>query len=180
MRHRRRRDRWRRPAGCWAAYRLARAGARVALVDGSHPREKPCGGGVTGRALALVADAIDAARLPSCRIRSARFTDSPGRRSVTIPLDDDALVVASRAEFDGMLLAAARQAGATIVSSRALDVTRDAQGFLVHTAAGRVAARLLIGADGANSLVRRRLARPFARADLSIATGILRARRDER
>ena len=159
------------PAGCWAAGCLAGAGARVALVDGSHPREKPCGGGVTGRALALVSDAIDAPRLPCCRIRSARFADSLRGRSVAIPLDDDALVVASRAEFDGRLLAAARQAGATIVSSRALDVTRNARGFLIHTSAGAVVSRLVIGADGANSLVRRRLARPFARADLSIATG---------
>src|ERR1700736_3720862 len=87
------------PAGCCAAYHLARAGARVAIIDGSHPREKSCGGGVTGRALALVAGAIDVAALPSCRIQSARFTDSPGRRSVTIPLERDALVVASRAEF---------------------------------------------------------------------------------
>jgi geranylgeranyl reductase family protein len=159
------------PAGSWAAYRLACAGARVALIDGSHPREKPCGGGVTGRALSLVADAIDTARLPSCRIRSARFADATGGRSVAVPLDDDALVVASRADFDGMLLAAARQAGAELIALRALDVTQDRGGFLIHTATRRIAARLLIGADGANSLVRRRLARPFARADLSIATG---------
>ena len=159
------------PAGCCAAYHLARAGARVTIIDGSHPREKSCGGGVTGRALALVAGAIDVAALPCRRIQSARFTDSPGRRSVTIPLDRDALVVASRAEFDGRLLTAARQAGAQFVASRALDVARHAQGFVIHTGEGRVAARLLIGADGANSLVRRRLASPFARADLSIATG---------
>ena len=49
------------PAGCRAAWRLARAGARVAMLDGSHPREKPCGGGVTGRALEMVRDAIDCA-----------------------------------------------------------------------------------------------------------------------
>ena len=41
------------PAGAIAARELACAGARVALLDGSHPREKPCGGGVTGRALAV-------------------------------------------------------------------------------------------------------------------------------
>ena len=159
------------PAGCWAAYRLARAGARVALIDGSHPREKPCGGGVTGRALTLVSGAIDVRRLPCCTIRSARVADSLHDRSVAVPLDGDALVVASRAEFDGSLLAAAIEAGATLVSSRALDVTRRAQGFLVRTIAGPVESRLVIGADGANSLVRRRLARPFVRADLSIATG---------
>ena len=159
------------PAGSLAAFRLARAGARVALIDGSHPREKPCGGGVTGRALALVADVVDAAGLPSCRIRSARFVDTPTGRSVAVPLEGDALIVASRAEFDGRLLDAARQAGADLVAARAQDVTRDSGTFVVRTSAGRVTAPLLIGADGVNSLVRRRLARPFARAELSIATG---------
>ena len=160
------------PAGSRAAFCLARAGARVALIDGSHPREKPCGGGVTGRALALVADSVDVARLPSRRIRTARFVDASLGRSVAVPLDGDALVVASRAEFDGLLLDAARQAGAQFVASRVLDVTRSPDGFVVDAGPRhRVAARRLIGADGANSLVRRRLARPFARAELSIATG---------
>ena len=44
------------PAGSVAARDLARAGARVALVDGSHPREKACGGGVTGRTRVVVKD----------------------------------------------------------------------------------------------------------------------------
>jgi geranylgeranyl reductase family protein len=159
------------PAGSLAAFRLARAGARVALIDGSHPREKPCGGGVTGRALALVTNVVEAARLPSCRIHSARFVDTPTGRSVSVPLAGDALIVASRAEFDGRLLDAARRAGADLVEARALDVTRTSGAFVVRTGAGAVTAPLLIGADGANSLVRRRLARPFARAELSIATG---------
>ena len=162
------------PASSWAAFRLARAGIRVVLVDGSHPREKPCGGGVTGRALALVDGAINAAQLPSRRITAARFVDttSDGRpQSIAVPLDDDALVVASRMEFDGLLLAAACQAGAELIRARALDVTSTAGGFVVHTGESRIAAQRLIGADGANSLVRRRLARPFPRADLSIATG---------
>ena len=49
------------PAGAWAAYTLARGGARVTLVDRSHPREKPCGGGVTGRAMALAGVGLPAA-----------------------------------------------------------------------------------------------------------------------
>ena len=61
------------PAGCWTARTLAARGARVALVDGSHPREKPCGGGVTGRALALVSDAVDLSAIPRTVIRSARL-----------------------------------------------------------------------------------------------------------
>ena len=39
------------PAGALAAGRLARDGARVTVFDASHPREKPCGGGLTAKAL---------------------------------------------------------------------------------------------------------------------------------
>ena len=53
-------------------------GARVTLFDPSHPREKPCGGGVTGRALALVAGAIDTSRLPSVASSRARASPTPG------------------------------------------------------------------------------------------------------
>src|SRR5260370_38629725 len=43
------------PAGSTAAFRLARAGASVLLVDrATFPRDKPCGGGVTGRAARLL------------------------------------------------------------------------------------------------------------------------------
>src|SRR3954469_21884051 len=41
------------PAGSTTAIRLADAGARVLLVDkATFPRDKPCGGGITTRALA--------------------------------------------------------------------------------------------------------------------------------
>ena len=76
------------PAGARAAYVLARRGARVTVFDGSRPREKPCGGGVTGRALALVRDQIDTRHLPHTVIRSVRFTQGSGvpiRRSPAHP-----------------------------------------------------------------------------------------------
>ena len=39
------------PSGSTTAYHLAKAGARVLLLDRAEfPREKPCGGGVTARA----------------------------------------------------------------------------------------------------------------------------------
>jgi len=159
------------PAGCWAARTLATRGARVALVDGSHPREKPCGGGVTGRALALVSGAIERAALPRCHIHAARFVDTHRHASVSVPLEQGDLDVASRTDFDSALFAAATAAGVRAVRARAADVTRDGAAFVVHTTAGPLCAPRLIGADGANSLVRRRLAQPFTRADLSIATG---------
>jgi geranylgeranyl reductase family protein len=167
------------PAGAWAAYTLARRGARVTIFDPSHPREKPCGGGVTGRALALVADAIDGGRFPYSVIRSARFLDSRSGGEVTIELEPDrvganghaSLIVASRAVFDAALLEAARHAGARVACSRVTNVTVDANGVRIDTTDGTHRAGVVIGADGANSLVRRRVVRPFPRRQLSIATG---------
>ncbi len=163
------------PAGARAAYVLARAGARVTLFDPSHPREKPCGGGVTGRALALVADAIPASEWPATVIRSARFIDSTRGRSAVVPLPDhvdrDALRVGSRTSFDAALLDAAERAGARLDRSRVLDVSIDRDGVSLETSDGPRRAAFVIGADGANSLVRRRVSQAFRRDQLSIATG---------
>jgi geranylgeranyl reductase family protein len=160
------------PAGSWAAYCLASRGARVTIFDPSHPREKPCGGGVTGRALQLVAAAVPAATLAATRVERARFVDSAAGVSTAVPLQSKALVVASRASFDGRLLDAAQRAGARLVRSRVNGVSPDGNGFRIAAADGAaVRASFLIGADGANSFVRRQVAQPFSRRQLSIATG---------
>lgn len=125
------------PAGAWAAKLLAERGARVLLLDPSHPREKPCGGGVTGRALALVRNSMVLEALPSVAVRRARFLDSRARTAASVAFDDDAtLVVVSRAEFDGRLLAAAGEAGADPVSARVTELTTTGRGFRLTTAEG--------------------------------------------
>jgi geranylgeranyl reductase family protein len=159
------------PGGAWTACCLARRGANVLLIDPSHPREKPCGGGITARALALVAGAFDGRHLPSVTIQSARFAASSTSASADVPLDDESLVVASRTEFDGLLLDAAQRGGVKVLQSRATDVRATRDGFEIDTTAGRWRARVLVGSDGANSLVRRRMTGQFRRDQLSIATG---------
>jgi geranylgeranyl reductase family protein len=160
------------PAGAWTAYRLARAGAQVTIFDGSHPREKPCGGGVTGRALSIVQDAVDLTALAPARIRRARFTSDTS--DSIVELEAGALAVSGRAAFDAALLEAAQRAGVRLSAARVVDVAATRSAWRLTTGSGdgqRHTFDFVIGADGANSLVRRRLASPFRRDQLSIATG---------
>src|SRR6187402_1070625 len=115
------------PAGCIAARDLARGGARVAVLDGSHPREKPCGGGVTGRALELVPMEV-----PGRMVRRVRF--EAGGRATAVELPDRYLEVFSRATFDAALLRAAADAGAVMHSTRATALERDGRGWILRVA----------------------------------------------
>src|SRR5438128_8332341 len=109
------------PAGAMAAIRLARAGASVQLFDASHPREKPCGGGVTGRALALLADVVDVETLPAVVVKSATVEAQENGSRTPFPARVDlidrgiaresSLVVLSRAVFDAALVKAAVGSG---------------------------------------------------------------------
>ena len=163
------------PAGAWTAYRLARQGARVAIVDGSHPREKPCGGGVTARALELIADSHlfpGAARDDGDKtlaVRAAVFEQED--HATTVPLPDGALAIVSRATFDRALLDAALNAGAELVPERVVDAGTSADGAWFRTTRHRLTSAWIVGADGAAGLVRRRVWRPFRRDQISIATG---------
>jgi len=159
------------PAGAWTAYELARRGVNVTLFDASHPREKPCGGGVTGRALALVGDAIRADDLGATAIRRARFVSRGRVDEPVVALSHQALVVVDRATFDASLVRAAERAGARLCTERVVDVSADARGARITTRRSAYAADFLVGADGATSLVRRRVSTPLERAQLSIATG---------
>ncbi len=143
------------PAGALLSYHLARGGASATVFDASHPREKPCGGGVTGKALALLPPAPASDPLPARWVSSCRFDSGEGDR-VDVALERPVAVCARR-ELDAWLLRRATSAGALHVAERVTAV--DATGRVVTSAGRSEAFDLIVGADGAGSLVRRTFAR---------------------
>jgi flavin-dependent dehydrogenase len=155
------------PAGALLAWRLVREGAAATVFDASHPREKPCGGGVTGKALALLPPAPPGDPLPAHWVSTCRFESGEGH-GVDVGLPR-AVAVASRRDLDGWLLRQAVAAGARHVPQRVLEV--DASGGIRTAAGGRSAFDVIVGADGAGSLVRRTLLSPTPRERLAMAGG---------
>ncbi|WP_431904282.1 geranylgeranyl reductase family protein [Micromonospora carbonacea] len=145
------------PAGAAAALAARRAGARVLLLDrADFPRDKACGDGVAAHALDVlarlgVAGAVDGyAPLPRIRLVG------PGGDAVARALPRPAYTV-PREVFDARLVAAAVAAGAEL-RRHAVRRVEQRGGRVVLD--GEIAARAVVGADGAASVVRRALGHP--------------------
>src|SRR4249919_2318816 len=105
------------PAGATAARALARAGVPVRLLDRSEfPRNKPCGGAISLRALTRF-PYLEAAleRIPTHYL-SRLHLEGPGGESTLIESDGPAVVMIRRYEFDALLVQLAGEAGVELVS----------------------------------------------------------------
>jgi len=155
------------PAGALLAWHLAHDGATVTVFDDSHPREKPCGGGLTGRALALLPPAPADDPLPAREIGECQLQSADGA-TVEVELTRP-VAIAARRHFDAWLLRRAVSVGARHVAEHVVEV--DAAGGLRTSGGARLAADVVVGADGANSLVRRTLLEPVPAERRMMAVG---------
>ncbi len=152
------------PAGTTAAIAARRAdpSARVLVLDAADfPRDKVCGDGVAPHALdVLTGLGVDAAGLTAgTRPVTALRLVSPGgvlaSRSFTRPA-----AVIPRTLLDARLLQVARNAGAVFERRRVRTLVQQDATVLVD---GVLRARTVIGADGAESVVRRQCGAGSAR-----------------
>ena len=139
------------PAGSLTAYRLARAHARVLLIDKQRfPRDKPCGGGLTMRAVKELPFSVDpvvedVVTRVECRLRYGRSFE---RGSRTLCL------MTQRRRLDTFLVERAAEAGAEFRDGVRVEVESERR---IRVEGNLVAVRALVGADGANGTTARAL-----------------------
>ena len=139
---------------------------RSRLFDASHPREKPCGGGVTGKALALLPPAPADDPLP------ARYAS---RLPLRVGIGRGRGRVASHGRWPWPRVASSTR-GCSAARPRPVRTTWPSAWWKSMRRAGSARAPgrdecfdLIVGADGAGSLVRRSV--PRADADCASAHG---------
>ncbi len=142
------------PAGSIAAYYLARDNFQVALLEKKrHPRPKPCGGGLQEKARRLIPFSINAIveRVVTGMVFQLGLGDRFVRR-YTGPIAYNL----SREPLDHFLIRQAVREGASVFEGEGLRYLEPKDGYVsLFTEHNRYLARVVIGADGAASVVRR-------------------------
>lgn len=148
------------PAGSAAAIRMANLGPKVAsrtliLEKCVFPRTKLCAGGVTQHADDLLHSLGVQIETPSFPVHAIRFVFEELNFTLRWP---KAFRVVRREEFDTALARKAQSLGIELHEGEGVsDFVKDESGVTVTTGRSEYRARVVIGADGANSIVRRKL-----------------------
>jgi len=142
------------PAGSATAIHLARGGVRVLLADRARfPRDKPCGGGLTGRALRRIpVDPSPVVERDVDRFELRLRYGSSFARTHDKPL----IRMTQRRKLDAFLAERAADAGAEFRDGTNVEVTELTDGGVTARVGDEVVhADALVGADGANGIVAR-------------------------
>ena len=149
---------------------LSKNGCEVLLFDAREkPWEKPCGGGVTTKALREF-DFLRSHNAELQIVSTVRVIGASGREVRVHPKSDFAIY--SRAELDRVMREQALAAGARFVCARVARIANSAGQWELRTQDGAVyTCDFLVGADGATSKLRPKLGVEFEPRDFFYGLG---------
>jgi geranylgeranyl reductase family protein len=148
------------PAGSTAAKILGESGLTTLLLDKSaFPRDKPCGGGISARVIRrfpYLESALDAI---ATKWVSKVYFESPSGVAVDYQSNQRLYLMIRRCEFDHLLLSVARKHVEFVAPALARKITFESDCAVVtaeHNGQEQnYRCRIVLGCDGANSIVAR-------------------------
>jgi geranylgeranyl reductase family protein len=156
------------PSGALAAERLARGGKCVVLFDEKMAWEKPCGGGVTHKALQQY-PFLDEAESQHNPVSHCELISPLGKR-VRFHMQHP-VAIFSRYTLNALLLERARKAGAELRQERVTRISGGAGEWRLTTSRGEIPASHVILATGARNPFRSQFAATLASADFMVTAG---------
>ena len=155
------------PSGSMCAEHLARAGFSVTLFDEHLAWEKPCGGGLTHKAIKAYPFLLNGPH-PKKLIYTVELISSGGHRAL-LPMDKP-IVIYSRTVLNGLLLDRAAAAGCRLVRSRVSQVDTTGSRVRLQAAGTEHNADFVVIASGArNTLLPQ--TRPLRPDDMEMTLG---------
>jgi geranylgeranyl reductase family protein len=153
------------PAGTTAALALKESGLKVALIDkSSFPRDKVCGDAIGGRVKKVLGEIKsefpnELKNYPQKNISSGWKLFAPNGKTIEVNFVNPGYV-SRRIDFDDWLFSKVRgQKNLEIINSGISDLHSDENGIEIITDNNeKVNATLVIGCDGAHSIVAKKLA----------------------
>jgi len=156
------------PAGAYCAFNLARQGTKPIILDHSHPREKPCGGGISPPILKKF-PFLEKFRSRAFTFGNFKIISCIDTQVITKGLENGFCI--SREYLDQEILNMAIKNGAKLIPEKVLDVQKRDGIWNVVTNKSLFYSKVLVGADGVNSIVRRKTVGPISRENLALTFG---------
>lgn len=158
------------PSGAHLGYLLAKNGIYPMIFDHSHPREKPCGGGISAFALEKFSlfREIPKELLPEDEYEGEII--SPDGISVMVKGEKPSWTL-SRLYFDKFILDKAIDNGSKLIAEQVIDVKLKDNIWEIRTKKGTYKAKMIVGADGVDSIIRKKLLGPIPKQNIGVCYG---------